>query len=208
MKETDLAVNEAKAGVRWARTLLVPAMRKALQEHGGPQQLLLKKLPTEEDRVEYAKILWEMFSPLETHPPALDFMQLPTHHPEHQDSAPGIVHLASLDFTQNCSLKGPPSLKVSLQLLEEIVTDGFVSAGEPILVTAIPKDTVPDGPWKQDHLHDIIGAFGLGFVKGAARVCTLHAIIRMAWEDRVDLKKDRWAVLGGWGVGGRGAVKG
>jgi len=30
----------------------------------------------------------------------------------------------------------------------------------------------------------------------------------VAWEDRVDLKKDRWAVLGGWGVGGRGAVKG
>ena len=99
-------------------------------------------------------------------------------------------------------------MKVSLQLLDEIVTDGFVSAGEPILVTAIPKDTVPDAPWKQDHMHDIIGAFGLGFVKGAARACTLHAIIRVAWEDSVDLKKDRWAVLGGWGVGGRGAVKG
>jgi hypothetical protein len=208
IKETDSAVNEAKAGVRWARTFLVPAMRKALQEHGGPQQLLLKKLPTEEDRVEYAKNLWEMFPPLETHPPALDFRHLPQQEPGHQESGPGIVHLASLDFTQNCSLKGPPSLKVSLQLLEEIVTDGFVSAGEPILVTGITKDTVPDGPWKQDHVRDPIGAFGLGFVKGAARVCTLHAIIRVAWEDRVDLNKDRWAVLGGWGVGGRGAVKG
>jgi hypothetical protein len=97
MKETDLAVNEAKAGVRWARTLLVPAMRSALQEHGGPQQLL-KKLPTEEDQLEYAKILWEMLPPLETDPPAMEFNELPTQHPGHQASAPGIVHLASLDF--------------------------------------------------------------------------------------------------------------
>ena len=202
IKETDSGVNDAKAGVRWARTFLVPAMRKALQEHGGPQQFLMTKMPFEDDWVEYAKILWEMFSPLETHPPALDVMQLPMHHPGRQDSAPGIVHLASLDFTHSCSLKGAPSLKVSLQLLEEIVTDGFVSAGEPILVTAIQKDTVLDCPWKQDHPEDTIGAFGLGFVKGAARICTLHAIILVALEDRVDLKKDRWVVLVGWRVGG------
>lgn len=191
IQETDLAVNEANAEVRWARTFLVPAVRKALQEHGGPQQLLLNKLPTEEDRVEYAKILWDKFPPLEDHLPALGWSQLPVHHQGRQDSAPAIVHLAFLDFTENCSLKGPPSLKVSLQLLEEMATDGFVSTGEPILVRAIQKDTVMDGPWKVDHPEDTIGAFSLGFVKGAARICTLHAIICVALEDRVDLKKDR-----------------
>ena len=184
-------MKDTKSGVRWARMFLAPAVRKALQQHGGPQQLLLQRLNSREARTEYAKFLWEEFPPLETNMLALVWTQLPPQEPGQQDQAPAIVHAAALGYTQSCSLKGAPSLKVSLQLLEEIITDGFVSAGEPLLLTELHGEWDPVvSPWKKDHPENTIEAFSLGFVKGAARICTLHAILVVALDDKVNLKQD------------------
>ena len=84
--------------------------------------------------------------------------------------------------------------------MEEIITDGFVSAGEPILVTDIPDVSAKESPWKAEHPDGTIEAFSLGFVKGAARVTTLHAILVVALQDKTDLMKE----CRGWGGMGLG----
>jgi len=47
---------------------------------------------------------------------------------------PVVMHIAGLGFHGDCSLKPPPGTILSQQLAEQILTDGFCTSGEPLLV--------------------------------------------------------------------------
>lgn len=53
------------------------------------------------------------------------------------------MHLASFSFSALASVRGCPENDVVSLLTDEILMDGFVSQGEPILVTQ-PADLVAD----------------------------------------------------------------
>ena len=45
---------------------------------------------------------------------------------------PHKVHVSSFSFAKTASLKMPPGRNLTMQLVDEIMTDGFISSGEPL----------------------------------------------------------------------------
>ncbi len=90
--------------------------------------------------------------------------------------APLAVHVAALTFAAEGSLKGAPEVHTVVRLVDEILTDGFVTGSEPLEVV-------------QDDRLDAVGApltspwvgglkpFSLGYSKGQARATTLLGIL-------------------------------
>jgi len=99
-----------------------------------------------------------------------------------------IFHVAQLDFSRLATLRQPPSLKVALALADEILTSGFITNGDPILVTflADANSAVP-GPWPQELEYS--RAFIFGYVKGASRLCTLHTLITLCFDDDISIEQ-------------------
>ena len=62
-------------------------------------------------------------------------------------------------------------------------------------------------PWKKDHPENTTEAFSQGCVKGAARSCTLHAILVVALDDKVNLKQNPGQGGAEWGVPPRQEVR-
>ena len=100
-----------------------------------------------------------------------------------------IVHPACFAFTgEELSVKPAPDLSTSLRLADEILRDGFVTSGEPILVTqpASLRNGSIRCPWK--HVGDMIPQC-LGYLKGQARMTTVLAIVSMCMDKEIDLKE-------------------
>ena len=87
-------------------------------------------------------------------------------------------HLAQLDFSEQASFRGPPAQRTCCLLASEILTDGFVTKGDPLLATP---------------------AFAIGFVKGSTRICTLHTLATLLLDDDFSMA-EAW-------VGGRPGAK-
>lgn len=157
-------------------------------------QFLEKRYPDMDSRRQYAEKLWAHFPAGEVKPPSLRRPLPSCLEEERASGVPGsdlilILHVATLDFRRGASLKGVVSLKTSLLLVDEILTDGFLSAAEPVLVQS-PDVQVEEvwGPWweSQDDPRSL-GAFSVNYVKGAARVSTLHTILTLCLDDEVQL---------------------
>ena len=98
-----------------------------------------------------------------------------------------IVHPACFAFTgEELSVKPAPDLSTSLRLADEILRDGFVTSGEPILVTqpASLRNGSIRCPWT--HVGDMIPQC-LGYLKGQARMTTVLAIVSMCMDKEIDL---------------------
>ena len=94
---------------------------------------------------------------------------------------PIILHVSCLSFDRAASLKLPPGKNVAMALCEEMVTDGFVTSGEPLLIT-VPAALLAQGlmaPWCTEVTRDgtvvvepahQLLAQSIGYSKGQARV--------------------------------------
>ena len=86
----------------------------------------------------------------------------------------------------------------------EIMQDGFVTSGDPLLVVRSHELELRvrnmDAPWASGPGQlDILLPFGMGYMKGKARMFTLLTILSLVVDDQVDLEK-AWR--------GAGCVKG
>ena len=100
--------------------------------YGGPAQYLQRLSRAEQD--EFAQYLWTEFAEkdevLYHHNDPIP----PIREEELGAAVPVTVHIASLGFSPDCSLKPAPGAEHFLQLTAQILQDGFVTAGEPLLV--------------------------------------------------------------------------
>lgn len=53
------------------------------------------------------------------------------------------MHLAAFSFSKNASIRGPPEHDTVRLLLDEILLDGFITQGEPLLITQ-PADIIAE----------------------------------------------------------------
>ena len=74
-----------------------------------------------------------------------------------------IMRLVDLGFGQDATTCGAPRLHTSLNLLDAILTDGFVTQGDPLLIWMNPETLKLDKFW-------------MSYVKGHARACTALAV--------------------------------
>ena len=94
-------------------------------------------------------------------------------------------HVSVLSFDPSASVKVLPGKALATGILEDILNNGFVTAGDPLRLT--PNDRVPaikPSPVSfEQHGEAAIAAQCLGYGKAQARCCTLLALLSILIEE-------------------------
>ena len=149
-----------------------------LAQHGGVEQCLAERFQNKEAHVEFlswAKRLWPLDADVRYNTAAA----LPvTTELECAQTKLLTFHPRSLGFGQLCTMRGPVENNVACELIDDIVTHGFRSGTEPVLVTQ-PAEML------QDHLPRVDGATShhccsLAYYKGRSRCSVLLLVLDFA----------------------------
>ena len=166
------------------------AHMKATLKNGTPLQILAKKYPSAHDKDQYARILWQQFPPMESHPPWMR-ADLPGKQEESLTAEDVIVmHLATISFSAT-SMVCEPTIDKIMKLVDEILTDGFVTDTEPLILNVTPMQMEQQGlegipPWGATVGVDgsaSLRPFSVCHHKSAARVIALHLLLNVFLEE-------------------------
>lgn len=159
---------------------MVNAMKHICKTYGGPRQYLNKIYCTAQKREGFAKLLVKHY-PLKDTVSYVTDLNIPTvEQSEMSTKLPLVYHLSSFSFEEGASTKMPPGELVTLQLADEISTDGFITSGDPLLLSKPHLQHPMTDTWVNG------GALlvqGIGYVKGQARVSVLLSMVSMALEE-------------------------
>ena len=110
---------------------------KAKLENSSPLQYLEKTYPSVQDKEQYAPALWQEFPPMDSNPPLLagHLPGKPMGSLTAQDVC--VVHLAGISFLRK-NMVCEPTLHKIFKLADSILTDGFVTETEPLLLDVSP----------------------------------------------------------------------
>ena len=169
--------------------------RDAILEHiknqlktSTPLQVLEKKFPSVQEKDQYARRLWQEFSPMASNPPRMR-ADLPGKREEELTAADVLVmHLATISFSGASMVCEPPIEKI-LKLADEILTDGFVTDTEPLILHVTPTQMEEEGlkgipPWGAmvDGVQSL-RPFSVCHHKSASRVIALHLVLNAFLEE-------------------------
>ena len=161
---------------------------KAQLKNNTPLQLLEKKFPSADDKDRYARLLWHQFPPMASNPPLMR-ADLPGKQEELLTAEDVIVmHLATISFSATSMVCEPTKDKI-LKLADEILTDGFVTDTEPLILNVTPMQMEKEGlegisPWGA--MVDGVASlrpFSVCHHKSAARVIALHLLLNVFLEE-------------------------
>ena len=153
-----------------------------------PLQVLEKKFPSVQEKDQYARRLWQEFSPMASNPPRMR-ADLPGKREEELTAADVLViRLATISFSATSMVCEPPIEKI-LKLADEILTDGFVTDTEPLILNVTPTQMEEEGlkgipPWGAmvDGVQSL-RPFSVCHHKSAARVIALHILLNVFMEE-------------------------
>ena len=155
-----------------------------------PLQLLEKMYPSVHDKDQYARILWQQFPPMASHPPWMR-ADLPGKQEESLTAEDVIVmHLATISFSAT-SMVCEPTIDKIMKLVDEILTDGCVTDTEPLILNVSPMQMEQQGlegipPWGATVGVDgsaSLRPFSVCHHKSAARVIALHLLLNVFMEE-------------------------
>ena len=156
---------------------------------GGPAQYVRKTLADRLHVQEYAGWLWAEWPEDSSH--AYEYHRaLPTTDESTQAMTPPLcMHVATLAYTENSSLKTFPTLEVFDELAQQILQDGFCTQTEPLLFSQVIENFNGDlnAPWK-DQDPQPLKPFTVPYTKGSGRCITLHAILLYCWKNGLSLE--------------------
>ena len=169
--------------------------RDAILEHiknqlktSTPLQVLEKKFPSVQEKDQYARRLWQEFSPMASNPPRMR-ADLPGKREGELTAADVLVmHLATISFSAT-SMVCEPTIEKILKLADEILTDGFVTDTEPLILNVTPTQMEEEGlkgipPWGAmvDGVQSL-RPFSVCHHKSASRVIALHLVLNAFLEE-------------------------
>ena len=187
----DLTQAEDDNPPGWARNReAILADIKAKLENSSPLQYLEKKYPSVQDLEQYARPLWQEFPPMASNPPLMR-ADLPGKQEELLTAEDVIVmHLATISFSATSMVCEPTKDKI-LKLADEILTDGFVTDTEPLILNVTPMQMEKEvvlmegiSPWGA--MVDGVASlrpFSVCHHKSAARVIALHLLLNVFMEE-------------------------
>ena len=199
------AVPDTSTADSLSQQQVATAIASICKTHGGPYQYLDAKLnlsATNDDKVDirtrsldkYAAFLWATFPERDDTYYQHDSLMPAVKEDDFASTPPTCVHITSLGFMLQCSVKPPPGTLVCEDLTGQYMTDGFQTSAEPLRVVQ-PESIAHLGLqclWSASddaaHLGLPLSTFSLGYVKGFARITTLHAILYWLWENGIDIE--------------------
>ena len=124
----------------WAHnrdTVLADIERRLKNHKNSPVSYLETNYSSVADKEQYARALWQEFPPMDSNPPLLagDLLGKLMGSLTAQDVC--VMHLAGKPVSRGCMVCEPTLDKV-LKLADEVMTDGFVTDTEPLLLDVSP----------------------------------------------------------------------
>ena len=164
------------------RDSILQRVKEVLEEHGSPINYRQEKYPSSDKLEEYAHKLWKELPPPEDEPIHLA-AELPGESLPVQGHR---LHLACLSFSEESMLQVPGPDRC-LKLADEILTDGFITDMEPLVLNGSARDKMGEDfvpPWG-DKIggHPTVRAFSVCHHKSAARSSTLHLLVNIFTEE-------------------------
>lgn len=161
--------------------------------HGGPYQFLHHQMPDIEKRNGFVHWLFDMFK-LQDDVPYHKSSIIPACDPEViGQQPPRCFHIAAFGFDSECTSKSAPFEDVCTDIMEEILKDGFVTSGDPLIVQQpveyMNGELKLDVLWKPDEQGvSVLHTQSLGYIKGMARVSTILALLYTCWDKNYDIE--------------------
>ena len=179
----------------WARNreaILEDIKRKLENTNHSPVSYLAAKYHGAEDKEQYARALWQELPPMDSNPPVMggDLPGKPLGSLTGKDVC--VLHLATICFL-GASMVCEPTVDRILKLADEILTDGFVTDTEPLLLDVSPTrmdaiqgiQNMAGIPPLGDMVNGkpTLRPFSILHHKSAARVITLHILVNVFMEE-------------------------
>ncbi len=171
------------------------AMKTMCGKFGGVAQYLRKRMESPEQKKQFFNKLVDMF-PLSE---AVDYntcASLPVVEASMLSSVlPRKLHITMLSFSDICSVKNDPESETAMLLLDEYLSDGFLTSGDALIL--IQNDMLTEeaaalelkAPWTSGRAGDTLVPHSVGYVKGRARTATLFAYLSMVIDEEVNLRE-------------------
>lgn len=200
------------------RAIMKQAVMDAVTVAGSSVHYLKTRYPTPVMKQEFADQLWSMLPPDDSLAYHLE-AKIPTVSEAEQGTVlPVVLHPCMFSFDEKAKVGGPPQNKATLQVLDEVLNDGFLSAGEPLNIAQKANLVDPElhAPWVkvvttkhedgtefvQEQPPHQITPFSVGFVKGQKRAMLCLVICSLILDSGLDLKQAwqyvEWVCLSGW----------
>lgn len=184
----DLKQGELQPWANNRETILAEVKRKFENTKHSPVSYLEAKYPSDADKEHYARALWQELPPMDSNPPLMggDLPGKPVGSLTAMDVC--VVHLATISFSA-ASMVCEPTVDRVLKLADEILTDGFVTDTEPLLLNVSPTQMENQGllgipPWgEMVNGKPSVRPFSVCHHKSAARVIALHTLVNVFMEE-------------------------
>ncbi len=161
-------------------------LHKTFDEVGGPLQYMEMRWSTTAHREEWiAAVQAHFYDPGVSYTlnvdkiPAISKNDLSKH-------LPVVVPLAAFGWGADRSVRGAPERGVAKKLAAELVKDGFVSSGEPVLIHLDKTSEVVTSSGVKPPWVGTLRPLSVGYLKGQARALTLLCAVAYYldnWED-------------------------
>ena len=175
---------------------LIAAADEMNKRFGGPRQYLLTLYATATQKKEFSNKLFDWFPMLQDTVYQTDNNVPLVTEAELSERTALVVHISNLSFEERASTKQPPGREVCMKLVNEMCCDGFISSGDPLLLTKPQGLMTHVAPWCKEVQKEILGetvtvqepenqlpAQSLGHYKSQARSVTLLALVSLCMED-------------------------
>lgn len=129
----EVESGEIDPGARLKETLLL-ACKQDLDSFGTPSAYLTSRLKEQTDAETFLAFLWDQFPERDDVFYTFTKTMAKIEISELSNVPPLALPLGAFGFTQEASLKPPCGTSLAMQLLEHYLEDGFVTAGEPLLI--------------------------------------------------------------------------
>ena len=172
-----------------ARDAILVPLKPKIKAAGGPGPYVRGILAAPGDAQAYADWLWVTFPG----DPCIHYeyhRQMPSVDEATQAETPPLcLHVATLGFSDKCSLNPMPMPLLYEALSYSILQYGFMTQTEPLLFAQVLEDlnTGLVAPWASQDPQPM-KPFQVPFTKGSARTLTLHAILLEVRLQKLDLE--------------------
>lgn len=145
-------------------------------KHRGPVQFLKDLYPDRESRLLFLNSVLDLFpySDIVMYHTEKDIPEI--REDEKSSKTSQVLHISCFAWEGKVSIKRGPGKKLACDIAGRVLNEGFVTSGEPLLITCAVEGIQHDNPAK-------LNAQSIGYSKGFARMSTLLALIALMIKD-------------------------
>lgn len=192
-RQADAAALGEVAESDTTKLALLASMEECLKTFGGPSQYLTKVLESKPNYTDFMEWLWQEFPEAEDAVFSFQSVLPSISEDEIASSLPLVVHVGTLGFTPQCTLKPPLGQELAMRLVQQFLVEGFKTGDQPLYVLQHSEVCLfPEhGPWMGQGQEAARGLkpFNLSYLKGFARATSLLMLLHRVKESGINLSE-------------------